>query len=127
MVIILTNESNGKQVKAVGHGLDYMIYRKVEGIEIDGELMTKNGKKFKNEWRFTGLYPSSITSAIYHCMNLLLNDSDDLDTVTVDISKAKHSLDKIVKNKLDQLVIDVKRIYHEGYDDGLHARNEVIK
>ena len=103
MVIIVEDKKTGKQFKAVPATDCYMVYRKAEGEMVDGKLMTKNGKEMKNEWTFTGLYPATIGSAVYHCVNLILCDPDDDDAVHVDAEKARVQFGKILKDKLDQI------------------------
>lgn len=112
MVIIVEDSKTGKQYKVVGAGNEFMVYRKAEGVEVDGKLMTKNGKELKNEWTFTGLYPSTIGSAVYHCMNMILADPDDPDDVHVEAEKARIQFGKILKDRLEcittKMIVEVQ-------------------
>lgn len=103
MKIIVEDKKTGKQFLVKGSGTEFMVYRKAEGTMKDGKLMTKNGKELKNEWTFTGLYPSTIGSAVYHCMNMILADPDDQDSVHVEAEKARIQFGKILKTRLDQI------------------------
>lgn len=112
MIIIVEDFKTGKRFKVTGNGNEFMVYRKAEGELVDGKLMTKNGKEMKNEWTFTGLYPTTLGSAVYHCVNMLLADPDDQDAVHVEAEKARIQFGKILKARLDQ--IEAKVIEEAG-------------
>lgn len=103
MDIIVEDKRTGKQYLIKSAGVEFMIYKKAEGLMVDGKLMTKNGKELKNEWTFTGLYPTTLGSAVYHCVNMLLGDPDDKDTVVIEAEKARIQFGKILKTRLDEI------------------------
>lgn len=103
MNIIVEDSKTGKQLMVKADDNQYMIYKKVEGELVDGKMMTKNGKEMKNEWTFTGMYPTTLGSAVYHCVNMFLADPSDQDSVHIEAEKARIQFGKILKTRLDQI------------------------
>lgn len=114
MKIIVEDKKTGKQFLVKGNGNEFMVYKKAEGTMVDGKMMTKNGKEMKNSWTFTGLYPSTIGSAVYHCMNMILADPDDKDAVHVEAEKARIQFGKILKTRLDQIEAHIMKEADNG-------------
>lgn len=117
MVIIVEDSKTGKQFKITGAGHEFMIYRKAECEIVNGKAMTKNGKEKKNDWTFTGLYPTTLGSAVYQCVNRLLADPDDDDQVVIEAEKARVQFGKILKTRIDQIEAKVLKEADDGATD----------
>ena len=100
MKIIIEDPNSGKRFMIKGHDVEYMIYQQAEGKMVDGVMMTKNGKVMKNEWTFTGHYPTSLPSAVARCVNWCLADEDDDGEMVAEAIEAG----KLVADKIDKRV-----------------------
>lgn len=109
MAVIIRDTKTGREYKIVGHELDYEIYKKVEPAYVDanGQAMTKNGKVFKNEWVFTGYYPTTFPHAVYMCMHFLLA-GENSEEECVEAEKARIQLGKYINKRLNELVAEVE-------------------
>ena len=103
MKIIVEDKKTGKAYLVKGADGQFMVYKKPEVKVVDGKKVSVKGTEVKSEWTFTGLYPSSIGSAVYHCINLILSDPDDPDDVHIEAEKARIKFGKILKDRLDQI------------------------
>lgn len=102
MNIVIKDPKTGKEFMIKGHGLDFEIFQRSKGKMVDGVLKGKGG------WVSARNYPTTLPSAVYKCLHLILADPDDPDTATIEADKARIKLGKVLKDRIDQIVAEVQ-------------------
>lgn len=107
MRIVIRDEASGKRYLIDGRDSQFEIFKPSKGKEVDGKLVGEG------EWTTCRYYPTTLPRAVELCMNWILGDPDDVDTVVVEASKAEKSLRKLLKERVDKIVAEVTQ---EGDD-----------
>ena len=106
MVVIVTDESNGRKYKLQpdNNGLSYQLWK--TSLLKPGEK-ARNGKAVKNEWQFTGKYPRDITNGLSIISDMILKDPESKDTIAIS-TKDISNLQKFLKKHLDSIKQSIK-------------------
>ena len=54
------------------------------------------------------LYPTTLENAVYHCVRLLLCQSDDPDEIVVEAENMEKQTRKMVKKRVDDIIASLK-------------------
>lgn len=105
MEIIVTDQNSGRKYKLRpdNGGMCFQLWRT---SDTEKGKKAKNGHEVKNEWQFTGKYPTSVCdglSCIYKMMEL-----DSSDGVIIELGNDISKLDKYIKNKMKQIADSIE-------------------
>lgn len=105
MIVTLINPNTQRrwQVRPSDNGLDFQIWK--EQGKVGKKL--NNGRTIKNEWVFTGYYPSNLPAAVEHTIELMLSDSDDQTEWTLEATDKKY-LKRQYKIMIDEITNDIE-------------------
>lgn len=110
MEVIVTNERTGRKYKITpaSNGLGFMLYQTSNVAK--GEK-SKNGHVVKNEWQFTGKYPSDVTHGLELVFNLMQAEEDG-NVVDVTAEKAQRAINKELRDMIRDMAksIEVKEV-----------------
>lgn len=103
MVIVLQDKKLGKRYMIKGDNLDFEVFRESKGKNVEGK------KKGEGEWTTMRLYPTTLPYAVYKVLCMMLADPDDEEVECIEAEKARIKLGKILKDRVDQLVVDARK------------------
>ena len=108
MEVIVTNSRTGRKYKITpaSSGLGFMLYQ-TSNVAKGGK--SRNGHVVKNEWQFTGKYPSDIAHGLELVFGLMQAE-DDGNVVDVTAEKAQRAINKELRDMIGDMAksIEVK-------------------
>lgn len=118
MEIVIQDAKTGKEYLIKGHGLDWEIFKRSKGREIDGEI------RGKDEWISCRNYPSELQYAIGKVLHWFMADPNEDTKISTTTRKAVTDIRKAIQEQANRITWEIKQAMPKEECDGNTDSND---